>query len=234
MALYDDLASTVRKIFADRWITRDGQVVPEPESVGLGNVGVKLKGTVLYADLSASTVLVDKMKDEFAAEVYKAYLHCAAKIIGSEGGAITAYDGDRVMAVFIGGSKNTSAARTALKINWAVKNIINPLLKAQYPNTSYVVEQTVGIATSDLLAARTGIRGANDLVWVGSAANYAAKLTSLPPTFPTRITAAVHSQLDQSLKVTNGRPMWEEVTWTAMGNQKIYRSTWWWKVPGAP
>lgn len=234
MALYDELNVAVRKIFADQWTTRNGQVVPEPSDVALGNDGVKLEGTVLYADLSASTVLVDQKTAEFAAEVYKSYLHCAAKIIGSEGGQITAYDGDRVMAVFIGNSKNTSAARTALKINWAVKNIVNPLLQAQYPNAGYSVRQTVGIDTSALLVARTGVRGANDLVWVGSAANHAAKLTSLPPEFPTRISAAVYSQLHDSLRVTNGRPMWEEVTWNAMGGQKIYRSTWWWKVPGAP
>ncbi len=234
MGLHDDLTAAVRKIFADQWSTRNGQVVPEPSNVALGNDAVNLEGTVLYADLSASTALVDEKNVEFAAEVYKSYLHCAAKIIGSEGGSITAYDGDRVMAVFIGGSKNTSAARTALKINWAVNNIINPLLKAQYPNTDYSVQQTVGIDTSSLLVARTGVRGANDLVWVGSAANHAAKLTSLPPAFPTRVTAAVYSQLHDSLKVTNGKPMWEEVTWNAMGGQKIYRSTWWWKVPGAP
>lgn len=234
MALYDDLNAAVRKVFADQWTTRNGQVVPEPSDVTLGNDAVNLDGTVLYADLSESTNLVDQKKAEFAAEVYKSYLHCAAKIIGSEGGAITAYDGDRVMAVFIGNSKNTSAARTALKINWAVKNIVNPLLKSQYPNTDYSVQQTVGIATSSLLVARTGVRGANDLVWVGSAANHAAKLTSLPPAYPTRITSAVYSQLHESLKFTNGQSMWEEVTWNAMGSQKIYRSTWWWKVPGAP
>src|SRR5207248_4620847 len=102
----------------------------------LNNDAVKLDATVLYADLSASTGLVDGYKQHFAAEIYKAYLHCAAKIIRSEDGVITAYDGDRVMAVFIGTSKNTSAARSALKINWAVKNIVNPALKDQYSDTS--------------------------------------------------------------------------------------------------
>jgi class 3 adenylate cyclase len=234
MALFDELNEAVTRIFAERWDTRNGQVVPEPEAVALGNVGVNVEGTVLYADLAASTVLVDTKTAEFAAEIYKAYLHCAARIIGSEGGTITAYDGDRVMAVFIGNSKNTKAARTGLKLNWAVKNIINPRLKAQYPNADYQVQQTVGIDTSNLLAARTGIRGANDLVWVGRAANHAAKLTSLPPAFPSRITAAVHSQLHESLKTTNGKAMWEAVAWNAMSGQTIYRSTWWWAVPGAP
>lgn len=227
MGLKDDLACTVRKIFADQWTTRDGQVVPESDSIGLGNDGVKLDGTVLYADLSASTGLVDTKTSLFAAEVYKIYLHCAAKIIRSEGGSITAYDGDRVMAVFIGGSKNTSAARAALKINWVVRDLINPLLAAQYPSANYQVKQTVGVDTSKLLVARTGIRGSNDLVWVGSAANHAAKMCSLTPDFPTRISAGVYSMLHESLKRTDNRPMWQEATWNG---STIYRSTWWWPV----
>lgn len=49
-------------------------------------------------------------KPHFAAEIYKSYLHCASKIIRCENGVITAFDGDRVMGIFIGDLKNTSAA----------------------------------------------------------------------------------------------------------------------------
>jgi class 3 adenylate cyclase len=70
--------------------------------VKLGNDAVKLSATVLYADLADSTKLVDGHTKQFSAEIYKTFLHCAAKIIRSEDGVITAYDGDRVMAVFIG------------------------------------------------------------------------------------------------------------------------------------
>jgi class 3 adenylate cyclase len=230
MGLAGDLTTEVKKIFREQWATRDGTVVPESEDLKLGNDAVKLDSTVLYADLSGSTALVDSKAATFAAEIYKTYLYCAAKIIRSEGGVITAYDGDRVMAVFIGNSKNTSAARTALKINWAVKNIINPAIKAQYQNSTYEVKQTVGIDTSSLFVARTGIRGSNDLVWVGRAANYAAKLSSLTPDYPTGITKDVYSMLHESLKTTNGKAMWEEFTWNTMGGITIYRSTWLWRV----
>ena len=103
----------------------------------------------------------------------------SCRIIRSDGGEITAFDGDRVMAVYLGDSKNSNAAKSALKINWAVKNVINPAIKKQYPDTSFEVAQAIGIDTSELFVARTGIRGSNDLVWVGRAANYAAKLCSL-------------------------------------------------------
>ena len=227
MSLGEDLADEVQKIFKEEWSTREGKKVPESADLALGNDAVKLDGTVLYADLDDSTNLVDYYKPAFAAEIYKAYLNCAAKIIRSEGGVITSYDGDRIMAVYIGGSKNTSAACSALKINYAVTKIINPILKECYPRTDYLVKQVVGIDTSNLFVARTGIRGSNDLVWVGRAANYAAKLSSLSADYPSQLTEAVYKKLNKSAKYSNdGKPMWKEATWNDMNGMRIYRSTW--------
>ena len=111
MSLKDDLESDIKAIFAPQWTTRNGNVVPEAEAVGLGHDAVKLEEVVvLYADLADSTELVQGWHDWFAAEVYKSFLHCASKIIKANGGVITAFDGDRIMAVFLGDAKRTSAA----------------------------------------------------------------------------------------------------------------------------
>ena len=106
MAFGDDLKSEVKKILQQQWSKRAGRVVPESEDVKLDNDAVTLESTVLYADLDESTNLVDTYKPEFAAEIYKSYLVCAARIIRLRDGVITAYDGDRIMAVFIGEAKN--------------------------------------------------------------------------------------------------------------------------------
>ncbi len=228
MALHDELSVEVGKIFRERWNITKGTVVPESEEIGLGNKGIELDATVLYADLAESTNLVDQHSPDFAGEVYKSYLYCAAKIIRSEGGEITACDGDRVMAVYIGDTKNSSATRTALKINYAVREIISPALNAVYKN-GYKLQQVVGIDTSVLRAARTGVRGANDLVWIGRAANYAAKLTALDANYPSNITERVYNRLMDEVKTTQGKPMWERFTWRTTG-EIIYRSTWQWRV----
>lgn len=229
MALKDDLQSQVSTIFGSQWTTRDGQVVPSPSDVKLTNDAVKLKGTVLYADLSQSTAMVQAKKAEFSAEVYKIFLHCAGKIIRAFGGTITAYDGDRIMAVYLGSNKNTNAVKSALKLNAACHDIIQPSLKAQYPSSTFQIKHTVGIDTSDLFVARTGVRGDNDLVWVGRAANWAAKLSDLPDTHPTWITKAVYDvMLDEVKTAKDGRSMWEQRSWTAMDNATIYRSNWRW------
>jgi class 3 adenylate cyclase len=230
MGFSAELSESVRRIFASKWEERDGSVVPESEDLTLANSAVKLHGTVLYADIHGSTQLVDGYKAFFAAEVYKAYLLCAARIVCSEGGAITAYDGDRIMAVFIGGSKNTNAVRTALKINWAVSKVVNPAITAEYPKTSFTLQHVVGVDSSSLYVARTGIRGSNDLVWVGRAANYAAKLATLPPDYTSWITKEVYDNSNNSVKFTNGQAMWEARSWTSMGGASIFRSNWIWRV----
>lgn len=134
------------------------------------------------------------------------------------------------MAIFIGEGKDTTAVRAALKINYCAKAIVAPLLASQYPDRPYSVRHVVGIDVSSIHAARTGARAANDLVWVGRAANYAAKLTELPD-YATWITADVYNRLDQSGRIgRNGGEMWERRLWTSMNDRPIYRSSWWWEI----
>lgn len=226
MSLREEVQEEVAEIYRAAWTERDGTVVPSDESLKLSNDAINVDATVLYADMADSTNLVQGQTKQFAAEVYKTFLHCAAKIIKAEGGTITAYDGDRIMAVYMGNSKNTGAVRTGLKIHSAVLHIIAPAIKTQYQTQTYVPHHVVGIDTSTLLVARTGVRGANDLVWVGRAANYAAKLAALPHEYPTWITEEVYNNMHESVKFTNGRDMWEARSWTPMNDKRIYCSNW--------
>jgi class 3 adenylate cyclase len=226
MGLKTDLEAEVKATFATLWQEQSTTSVPAAEDLRLNaNHAKDLEtATVLYADLDGSTNMVDSYDWRFSAEVYKTYLRCAGQVIRSEAGTITAYDGDRIMAVYTGESKNTSAVRSALKINWAVQKIIRPALKAQYPNLEFVVNHVVGVDTSQLRAARIGVRGDNDVVWIGRAANHAAKLTNLPGK-PLWISKAVFDKMNDQVKVANGQQMWEKRLWTSMNNAEVYCST---------
>lgn len=230
MALKDELAQEVFSTLDTLWATEDAMVVPDATALRLNANHAKHldEATVLYADLDGSTNMVDTLPWWYSAEIYKSYLRCAAAIIKSEGGIITAYDGDRVMAVFAGDSKNTSAVRTALKINFAVEQIIRPVIRAnRYGHNDFLLKHVVGVDTSRLHAARIGVRGDNDVVWVGRAANHAAKLTNISEK-PIWITGDVFDNMHQSVKFTNGMSMWEERRWTPMNDARIYSSTWIW------
>ncbi|WP_050465753.1 adenylate/guanylate cyclase domain-containing protein [Herbaspirillum autotrophicum] len=222
-----DLQSEVTQIFSERWTVERTDNAPDPTQLRLSNHSKELEAaTVLYADMDGSTNMVDNHDWQFSAEIYKAYLRCAARIIVAEGGDITAYDGDRIMAVFTGKYKNTSAVKSALKINYAVQDIIRPAISSHYSSQSFVLNHIVGIDMSPLRAARIGVRGHNDLVWVGRAANYAAKLTGLSGK-PIWITKDVYLAMNNEVKLSDrGESMWERRYWTKMNNMEIYNSNW--------
>ena len=133
----------VRAIFTTAWTETKGQVVPKSQDIGLSNVGRSISATVLYADMDGSTEIVDQYDVKFAAELYKAFLLCATRTIRLNGGEVRSFDGDRVMGVFIGDSKNSDAAKTGMQINYLVKKVINPALKNQYTSTNFSLRGSV-------------------------------------------------------------------------------------------
>jgi hypothetical protein len=82
--LEGELSSDVDSIIKNGWDMRAGQVIPETDAIALGNSGVSLEATILYADLADSTelALYDR---EIAAEVYKAYLLGTSRLIKAAG-----------------------------------------------------------------------------------------------------------------------------------------------------
>ncbi len=235
--LPDELVGEVNALFSAPWDMRNGQVVPDLSNIALeANEAVRLSATILYADLADSTPMVDNSPPLSAAEVYRAFLHSAARAIRSEHGVVTAYDGDRVMAVFIDDKdKNTRAVRAAFKINHAVALIVNPAIRQKWPDTTYVMKHVVGIDTSEVHVARAGVRGATDLVWIGRAANHAAKLAALPSDNATYISANVYQAMHESVRLSIPTPtspsvdMWRPYDWTGLDGSRIYGSSWrWW------
>jgi len=227
MPLADDIKSEVTNILRSQWSIREGRKVPADTDIGLANDGVRLDAAILYADLVDSSGLVESKKPEFAAEIYKCYLVTACRVIRSNGGEITAFDGDRVMSVFVGDQKESLAAKTALQINFAIKQIVNAAIKAQYPETTYAVQHVVGIDTGAVLVAKTGIRGSNDLVWVGRCANISAKLCAIRQPNATWITDRVYAKLSPDTKFSQGKSIWESTPWNG---GTIYGSIYWWSV----
>ncbi|MDF0513457.1 hypothetical protein PX701_07480 [Agromyces sp. H3Y2-19a] len=228
-----ELTDFADKTYRTGWTVRQGRKVPDVDDLTAGNDAVTFEGVVLYADLTESTALVRGYNNWFAADVYKTYLYCAGRIITNCGGSITAYDGDRVMGVFIGETKADDAAFAGLKINYAVHRILNPALVRQFGDSlnGFVLKQKVGIDISELFVAKTGVRASNDLVWVGNAANNAAKMAALNLGYSTYISQAVYDALSEPVRY-NGEPrqhMWSRAMTGAVPGT-MYGSNWWWGV----
>ncbi|MBQ9789906.1 MAG: adenylate/guanylate cyclase domain-containing protein [Lentisphaeria bacterium] len=220
----------INDILKINWERKKGTKVPDAEDIQLGNEAVCMEGAVLYADLRGSTELVQKYKDFFVADIYKSFLRATCEVIKNNSGVITSFDGDRVMAVFVGDAKCSDAARTGLQIHFIVTKI-NEKIKEVFPSTDYLINYAVGIDVSDLFIVRTGVRGANDLAWIGNAANVAAKLSEmLRKNDKTFITERIFVRLNEQSKFggKNKECMWKNIG-EAIAGESIFASSWIWK-----
>ena len=234
MAYVDDLTADVNDIVKSHLENRSGQVVPTTDSVTMKQ-SVTVDATYLFADLAGSSTVAAKLNKAVAAAVIRGFLRTASSIIRNRGGEIRSYDGDRVMGIFMGGSKNTEAAKAGLQIHWAVLNILRPALKAKWSDIEnyYVADHGVGIATGESLIVKGGVHGSNDLASIGQPPNIAAKLSDKRTSYKTYITADVYGMLDATSKI-GGDP--KRDMWTILPNEVIggvsvavRGSTFWWK-----
>ncbi len=207
--ILNNIRESINRIFVDNLSTKIGSNVPLLHDIHLNSEIIKIDAAVLYADINGSTSLVDSHSPSFAAKIYKSYLLCAAEVIADQGGVITAYAGDRVMGVFMGQEKEINAVKAALSINYTLDYLINYECKKFYPK-DYLLKHTVGIDTSELHVTRIGTPYASDLVWIGRAANYAAKISDLDQPHSVLITADVYDKLNWMLY---DKSIWTQRKW---------------------
>lgn len=124
----DDFETKLTSILYSSWNIQDARVVPKTEDVVQRDGAKRLEATYLYADMADSTLLVKRFPAEIAARVVRAYLRIAVDCIRAKGGHIRSFDGDRVMGIFIGGSRRNDAVGAGLNITWVVEKVLNPNL----------------------------------------------------------------------------------------------------------
>jgi adenylate cyclase len=232
LGIQETVRSNVDDLLAAAWSTRDGTVVPTTDSVVMKNGAVVVDATYLYADLANSSKAAHVLKKEVTAKIFRVYLNAATRIIRHYGGEIRSFDGDRVMGIFIGESKNTNAAKAGLGINWAVSEVIKPKLAAKWADLSsnWAIGHGVGVDTGQAFIARGGVRDNNDLISIGSAPNVAAKLSSLRTGFQTYVTKAVYDSMNESAKLSSASEnMWTSTNSESIGGKtfSVYGSKWW-------
>jgi adenylate cyclase len=172
MASASKLENDIATILNAVWNIRDGIVVPETDDVALANGAVRLEAVFLYADLFHSTELQRKFDDRMVAKIVRAYLSSMSQLIKGHGGQVRSFDGDRVMGVFIGEAKNSNAAKCGLKMKYAVDKILRPKVEAKFTSLTtkgFAIRHCAGVARSQVLVVRGGVRGNNDLVFIETA-----------------------------------------------------------------
>jgi len=195
------ITSSVNDIMKASWNITDGKVVPKTEDIVLKNGGRLIDATYVYADLADSSTIAQSLTKEAAAKIIRAFVNTATRILRNQGGEIRSFDGDRVMAIFIGERKNWNAVRAAFAINWAVQDVIRPAIKSNWSDGEnfYKIGHRVGVDTGEALIVRGGARDNNDLISIGGAPNIAAKLSDLKNGHSTYVTDRVFDELTDDL-----------------------------------
>lgn len=242
MGVSDDVRARVETILNTDWSVRSGRVVPRTADVALSNGAVEVDAVFLYADLAGSTALQKGYKPTFAAKAIRMYLGGASQIIRHFDGQIRSFDGDRVMGVFVGESRRDDAVKAAFMINWLVREVINPLVKARHEangTSVWVTQHGVGIDAGKTFIARAGVRNAsgeqthNDLTFIGRAPNIAAKLSALrdPDFGPILITKEVFDGLDPAQKkhLRSESKVWSDAVRRIVGPYALalYHTNYW-------
>lgn len=215
--MYPTVESSVEDIFAATMNVTNATKVPETDDIVLRNGGKLVDATYLYADLAGSSKMAQQLTKEAAAKVIKAYVNTSTRILRHKGGEIRSFDGDRVMAIFMGADKEDRAVRAAMGIHWAVQEVIPAAIKKRYsdPEKFPTIAHGIGIDSGEALIIRGGIRDNNDLISIGAAPNIAAKLSDIRDyrgsIFVTNSVKDVLS--DDYLRYDGWREVWTRLGW---------------------
>lgn len=229
MAIIDTITEEVNNVLNIAWDERTGNVIPETTDVALKNGAVKIEATFLYADLAGSSILAKKCPWQTTAKIIRSYLDTAVRLIRYHGGEVRSFDGDRVMGIFKGTTPNTSAANCARNIDWVVTNLINPKAMEKFKSirdNDIKIKHCVGIDTSEARAVRSGIRNNNDLIWIGKAPSFAAKLSDIRDyPYEVYISKESFNKLASDAKKNGTKDVWTSKIVTIGGkNYTVYRT----------
>jgi class 3 adenylate cyclase len=199
MTFEERLLEKIELIREEISLMRDITFIPCKTDFNDYNGIYNLNGVALFADFGGTTNLIDSYDKVFSSWLIKSYLTIVAHIVKHAGGIITAFEGDGVMTIFMGDTKENDAVKCAFQIHWVVVNIIQPQIDILFPELKYKMGHVIGIDSSDLSAVKTDVWDHYDLLWIGRAANYAANFTRInEEEFSTYITSSVYSNLSNN------------------------------------
>lgn len=133
------------------------------------------------------------------------------------------------MGVFIGDTPNSDASFCAREIDYVVEKIIGPKAHATFASVrdnEIEIQHCVGIDAGVVRAVRAGIRNSNDLIWIGKAPSFAAKLSDIR-TYPYAVylSARSYKKLSMAAKAGGGEDIWEKRSFKFNGeSEDVYRT----------
>lgn len=240
MTLLEEIEAKVASYLSGEYKVTKKTSVPYPENVPLGNEAAQLEATTLFIDVRQSSDITNTFRRQTAAKMMKAYFDGAVRIINKNDGAVRSFNGDGMLAIFVGDKQADQAVKSAMQVKWFVQKVLEPEFRGYFESNQKAVGQALdfsvgaGIDNGTIFAVRVGIKGTNDVAWVGRCTNTSAKLanvTKAPKSIA--ISGKTYNLLSDSSRTSSGgSPMWTDLEDMTIGgvDRRIRRSSFRWVV----
>jgi adenylate cyclase len=177
---YQDLIDLEKKrMNLSRYFSRGlaEHLVADDRMTGLG--GQKKTVTVVFADITGFTTIVDANPVEQVVDVLNRFFETVVPVIFKHGGMLDKFLGDGVMAVFgIPDEAETDAVR-AISCAVDIQKGVQALKVKMLEEGLFPIEVGVGIATGPVVAGNIGSREQMNYTVIGEPVNLAQRLESI-------------------------------------------------------
>jgi adenylate cyclase len=216
MGLLTTLDANVSSFITGTYETFSPQDVPLPEDLTLkAGKAADFEAAMLFIDVRESSTITDAFRLQTAAKMIRAYADGAVRIVHANSGRVRSFNGDGMLAVFIGANRCDNSVNAAMQCKWFVNQVLRRKFGKFFANNAQARKLALdfkigcGIDVGRVYAVRIGIGGTNDIAWVGRPTNTAAKLSDRARE-PRNIviTGEVWSKLSLSLRIPKGVPVW--------------------------
>ncbi len=159
-------------------------VTPEVARVAIESEGrleaQQVECSILFADIRGFTALAEVLPAYRLIGTLNGYLEAMLREVAAEGGIVTKFGGDSILAVFgsplnPGADHAARAVRAAVRMRTALADFNRRQVEGGLPE----IQAGIGIATGDVVAGNVGSERKIEYTVIGDAVNLAARLEEL-------------------------------------------------------
>lgn len=154
--------------------------IPTKSDFDLSNTVKVLESvTTFYVDMRKSSKILTDSTDFWSLKIHKTFLKAVTSSVVSHGGEIRSFNGDGILAFFLGESAATDAVAAGMQLKALVQEI-NQILSSQNIKE---IDFGVGVSQGRVIITKCGVEDENnssqDLIWVGLPVYEALELSEL-------------------------------------------------------
>ncbi len=198
-------AKEIRRIFG-RYVHPNvvQQLIDDPNALKLG--GETKEITVIFADIRGFTRLSESMTPEKVMNLLNVYLEIMVEEIWNQGGTVTAFLGDALMAIFNAPLLQPDHALRAIRAAWNMREAVQKyqLSQPQGIPISFGIGVNTGEATVGNLGSRERIQ---NYTAIGDAVNVAQRLQSNASDNNILLNHSTFMQVRQHVRVEKHTPL---------------------------